>query len=102
MNPIPVPDEAKRGHPDCVLTRMGPPTGVANDDCGTLEMLIAPMTRAGVDLPGYGGRSQYAYFRPSPAELEMLAGGGYIEFNQLGVHVQPFSAVVWPAAPGPG
>lgn len=71
---------------------MGPPRGVADEDCSTAQMLIGRQT-----LPGFPGRAQYAYFRPSAAELELLNAGGFLEMCQLGQVVQPFSLAVWPA-----
>jgi len=97
MIPIPVPDEARTARPDCRAVSMGPPPGVSDEDCGTVEMLIAPPpTRLDhSDIPGFGGRAQYAYYRPTPEELDLLRDGGFIEFAQYGQVVQPFSAAVW-------
>lgn len=95
MIPIPIPDAAKAGRPYCQMVNMGPPRGVSDEDCGTVEMLIAPSSAGG--LPGFGGRPQYAYYRPTPEELQQLGNGGFIEFCQIGDTVQPFSAAVWPA-----
>lgn len=92
MNPIPVPASARAGRPECQLVNMGPPAGVSDDDCGTAQMLIG-----GQALPGFRGRAQYAYFRPSLAELELLNAGGFLEMCQIGNVVQPFSLAVWPA-----
>lgn len=94
MIPIQIPEPAKTGRPDCDVVSMGPPPGVSGDDCGTVQMLIR---RPGAtEIPGYAGRAQYAYYRPTTAELEHLANGGFIEFCQYGQVVQPFSATVWP------
>lgn len=93
MDPIAVPEAAKRERPECQVVSMGPPRGVSDDDCGTAEMLIAPPETATKGI----GRGQYAYFQPSPAELEQLNAGGFIEFAQYGTIVQPFSARVWSA-----
>lgn len=92
MDPISVPDRAKAARPHCAVVAMGPPRGVSDDDCGTAEMLIAPPETA--PTPGIG-RGQYAYFRPSEADLAKLNAGGFIEFCQYGQVVQPFSAFVW-------
>lgn len=94
MEPIPAPEAAKAGRPDCQVVSMGPPRGVSDDDCGTAEMLISGV---GNDLPGFPARRQYAYYRPNEAEIEHLRRGGFIEFCQYGQVVQPFSASVWPA-----
>jgi hypothetical protein len=96
MIPIPVPDEAKAERLDCRLVAMGPPRGVSDDDCGTVEMLIG-----GQPLPGFTGRAQYAYYRPTPEELEQLLAGGFLELCQIGNVVQPFSLAVWPAPEPP-
>lgn len=93
MEPIPAPEAVKASRPDCQLVSMGPPRGVSGDEVGTAEMLIS-----GVDesITGYPARRQYAYYRPSDAELDHLRNGGVIEFCQYGQVVQPFSATVWP------
>jgi hypothetical protein len=91
MNPIRVPDSAKASRPWCRVVSMGPPAGVSDDDCGTVEMLVAPVETASRGI----GRGQYAYFRPTPAELATLNAGGFIEFAQYGDVVQPFGAAVW-------
>jgi len=71
---------------------MGPPQGVADEDCGTVEMLIAEDST----IRGYNsGRPQYAYYRPNEREIEILKTGGFIEFCQYGRVVQPFSATIW-------
>lgn len=97
MDPIAVPEAAKAGRPECELVSMGPPAGVSDEDCGTVEMLRAPIGSGPLGV----GRPQYAYFRPSPTELRQLADGGFIEFVQYGTRVQPFGAAVWPAAGDP-
>jgi len=92
MNPIPVPERARVGRPYCKVVSMGPPSGVKDEDCGTVEMLVSPES----DIAGYpSGRANYAYYRPSPTDLVLLKQGGFIEFAQYGQVVQPFSAQVW-------
>lgn len=91
MNTIPVPDEAKAGRPHCRLVTMGRPAGVPEAECGSAEMLIG-----GRVLTGFPGREQYAYFRPTQAELDQLNAGGFLEMCQIGTVVQPFSLAVWP------
>lgn len=93
MNPVPVPPEARIDRPDCSHARMGPPPGVSDDDCGTVEMLLEPVTTL---HPGGIPRGQYAYFQPSAEELEQLQAGGYIEVAQYGLSVQPFGARIVP------
>lgn len=96
MIPVPIPDEARTTRDYCQPVRMGPPPGVADEDCGTVEMLVEPIARAGQRIPGFRGRAQYAYYRPTAEELEELRRGGFIEFAQYGQVVQPFSATIWP------
>ena len=97
MIPIPVPDEAKAGRPWCRLVDMGRPPGVPEEECGSAVMLIG-----GRVLTGFAGREQYAYFRPTEAELALLNGGGFLEMCQIGTVVQPFSLAVWaPSDPAP-
>ena len=99
MNPIPVPDEAKAGRPHCRVIDMGRPAGVPEAECGSAEMLI--QVEGDLPLTGFGGRAQYAYFRPTPDELEQLNAGGFLEMCQIGTVVQPFSLTVWPSVSGP-
>ena len=93
MNPIKVPNRALKGRPNHSLVEMGKPPGVSDADCVSVQMLIG-LTPT---LPGFSGVDQFAYFKPSERELELLNAGGFIEMNQLGTVVQPFSLSVWPA-----
>jgi hypothetical protein len=96
MEPLPVPESARVVRLWCRLVIMGPPRGVSDADCGTAQMLVGSES----EIPGFpSGRANYVYYRPSPAEMQMLAEGGFIEFAQYGQVVQPFSATVWPAGP---
>lgn len=87
MLPIPVPEFAQREHPEHQVVDMGPPPGVGDDDCGHAEMLLGRKPA----MPGFAGRDQLAYFKPTPVELEVLNRGGCLELNQLGTVVQPFA-----------
>jgi hypothetical protein len=73
---------------------MGPPPGVAEEDCGTVEMLVEPSS-----FRHLGGipRANYAYFEPTDVELKHLQAGGFVELALYGAGVQPFSLAVWPA-----
>lgn len=93
MNPTTVPESAKAAHPDHRTVSMGPPRGVSDDDCGTAEMLIGSRPA----MPGFEGRDQFAFFKPTEADLAVLNAGGYLVMNQLGTVVQPFSLGVWPS-----
>lgn len=93
MNPTSVPESAKRHYPNHKVFPMGPPPGVSDDDCGTVEMLLG----GGFTLPGFTGRDQRAFFKPSATDLAILNAGGYLVMNQIGQVVQPFSLGTWPA-----
>lgn len=94
MNPTPIPANAlASAFPTHQAVRMGPPAGVSDDDCGTVEMLIGQNP----SMPGFAGHDQIAYFKPTEDELAILNAGGYLVMNQLGTVVQPFSLGVWPA-----
>lgn len=93
MRPIPVPEVVKAARPNCRLVDMGRPAGVPESECGSAEMLI--QASGHLPLSGFGGREQYAYFRPTPDELALLNAGGFLEMCQIGTVVQPFSLEVW-------
>ncbi|MEO7260273.1 MAG: hypothetical protein ABI047_03285 [Jatrophihabitantaceae bacterium] len=95
MIPIPIPPEAAASRPYCVDISMGPPPGVSDEDCGTVQMLREP---ARPDQPV--GPAHYAYFRPTASEIAALGTGGFLELALAGGTVQPFSLAVWPAAGG--
>lgn len=91
MQPIPVPAKAKRMRPEHQLVTMGRPAGVPAEECGDAEMLLSARS----PLTNFGGRDQFAYFKPTQEELDLLNAGGYLELNQVGTIVQPFSLQVW-------
>lgn len=93
MLPVPVPENAKRANPTHRVIDMGPPRGVADADCGTAQMLLGTEPA----MPGFAGRDQLVYFKPSAHELAVLNAGGLIEMNQVGNVVQPFALNVWAA-----
>lgn len=92
MRPTSVPRSAMLDHPTYAVVDMGPPPGVADEDCGTAQMLLGDRPA----MPGFGGRDQLAYFKPTPEELEALNNGAVLELNQLGQVVQPFALNVVP------
>lgn len=88
---VPVPEDVRRLRTSTVVVNMGPPKGVSDDECGTIEVLIE--TNA---LNRPIGRGQYAYYRPTAEELEQLNAGGVIELGQYGQVFQPVSLRTWP------
>ncbi|MDN4173940.1 hypothetical protein QWY28_13345 [Nocardioides sp. SOB77] len=94
MNPIPIPPEAASARATCKALRIGPPRGVSDADCGTVESLV------GISPDGY---PMYAnYWRPTKAQLEALAAGGFIELIQYAPRMTMHSMTVWdvPAVEG--
>lgn len=87
MNPILIPTEVADYYSDAEKIVFGPPAGVADEECGTVEILSAPYTMGGAET-----RVHHAYFRPNAAELEALNAGALIEVSQVGDVLQPFAA----------
>jgi hypothetical protein len=92
VTPVEVPSVARVARPFSRIVSMGPPEGVSNEDCGTVQMLVETVDDA---IPGFTGRAHFTYFRPTEAEMEALRNGGFIEVAQYGQGVQPFSVTVW-------
>lgn len=93
MTPIPIPPEAAASRPHLRALRIGPPPGVSDDDCGTVESLTGVQD----------GYQVFAdYWRPTPEQLEALAAGGFIELIQYAPRMVMHSMTVWdvPAADG--
>lgn len=73
MNPVGIPPQAVRNNPNLKAIHVGPPKGMTEEECGTVESL------AGVahDLPVWAD-----YWQPTPGQLAMLNAGGFIELRQ--------------------
>lgn len=91
MAPIPVPPEAAANRLACRAIRIGPPPGVSDDDCSTLECL-AGLHESGLPMIA-------AYWRPTPEQLTTLQAGGFIEHIQYARRLTMHSMTVWAAAP---
>lgn len=90
MTPIPIPPEAAASRPTLKAISVGPPAGVSDRECGTVESL------AGIE----DGYPMYAdYWRPTPEQLEALAAGGFIELIQYAPRMVMHSMTVWTATP---
>jgi hypothetical protein len=86
MTPVPIPPEAAASRPHLKAISVGPPPGVSDADCGTVESL------AGIQ----DGYPMYAdYWRPTPEQLEALAAGGFIELIQYAPRMVMHSMTVW-------
>lgn len=99
MRLVQVPEHVKNARPECEVVSMGPPRGVPDEEVGTAQMLISPVEYG---ISNFPARRQYAYYKPTEADLKNLADGGVIEICQYGNVVQPFSAASWPPAPAEG
>ncbi|MCU1679232.1 MAG: hypothetical protein JWM93_3990 [Frankiales bacterium] len=87
---VAVPESARRLRSGYVVS-MGPPRGVGDDECGTVQML---REGAGDGMRAVGS-GFFAYWRPTPEQLQQLNAGAVLELGQFGQVVQPFSLEVW-------
>lgn len=94
MIPIPVPDQAKAANPHHKLIQVGPPPGISDADCGTVESLVGEEKQA----TGHVFKVFCDYWRPNEAELEQLRNGGFIELSQYAPQMVMHSMTVWPPA----
>jgi hypothetical protein len=90
MTPTSVPPEARAGRPDMRVLPVGPPPGVSDDDCGTVEALVGSI----------GGLTAYAdYWRPTAEQLATLNAGGFLELVQYSPRMVMHSLSVWESEP---
>jgi hypothetical protein len=89
MSAVPVPDVIRKRRPDTVLAAMGPPAGVSDTDCQTVEALVGLFA----GMPAVAD-----YFKPDDEQLDTLRDGGVIEFVQYAPRMVMHSVSVWPAA----
>lgn len=89
MTPIPIPDAAAQARPTFRALHIGPPRGVSDEDCGTVESLT------GRSPEGYPMLCDY--WRPTPEQLDALRNGGFIELIQYAPQMVMHSMTVWPA-----
>lgn len=72
MQPTAVPQVAKNVRPDARCFPVGPPPGISDDDCGTIE--------AQVDRDHLtGGNCWRVFWKPTPDEIIDLSQGGCVE-----------------------
>lgn len=89
MTPVPIPPEAAASRPDMRAMNIGPPVGVSDEDCGTVNALVGYIE----GMPAYAG-----YWRPTPEQLALLNDGGFIELIQYFPRMVMHSMTVWAAA----
>lgn len=86
MDPCGVPPIVKRARPWLKAMHIGPPPGISDEECGTVESLYG-------DISGYSAYTDY--WKPTPEQLEMLNKGGVIEFVQYTQQMVMHSVGVW-------
>lgn len=94
MNPIPVPEAMKTLYPDLEVYQVGPPPGMTEQECGTVEALAGQVqfdeTRL---MPVYAD-----FWKPTEAELAMLNSGGLLELRLYCPQLVMHSLSVHPGA----
>lgn len=86
MEPIPVPAIAEAARPWAHKRAVGPPIGLSDEDCGTVEALV--------------GEEQFGtvyrdYWRPTADQLQILNEGGFIELAQYTPQMMMHAMTVW-------
>lgn len=87
MEPIGIPPAAVRLNPGLRAVHVGPPPGISDDDCGTPEVLV------GESPDGYPVFADY--WRPTPAQMNTLIEGGFIELRQYAPRMIMHSMTVY-------
>ncbi len=87
MTPTPIPPEAAAARPDLKALRIGPPPGISDADCCTVEALVGSSPEGYAMVAGY--------WRPTPEQLEALTNGGFIELIHYAPRMVMHSMTVW-------
>ena len=81
MRPIKVPNQARKANPTYTLVSVGPPQGISEDDCGTIESLQGDI----VEVGSFDGMHEIrVYWEPTPEELNNLDQGSVVELVFIG------------------
>lgn len=86
MQPIPIPEQARVARPELYARRIGPPRGISDEDCGTVESLVGSID---------GMRAFCDYWKPSKKEIEALQKGAFIELIQYTPQMMMHSMTIW-------
>lgn len=88
MEPVDIPDDARAYYPNSKEISVGPPKGIADEDCGTVKALCGNVNENGGAFDG--APAMRVYYKPNALELELLRMGKAIEFafysNVMPVH----------------
>lgn len=90
MSPTLVPLVAREHRPDTRVLDIGPPPGVSEHECSTVNALMGRIN---------GFAAVADYWRPTPEQLEVLNNGGFIELVQYVPRMIMHSLSVWPDPP---
>jgi hypothetical protein len=89
MIPVQVPTVVRAHRPDTAVLNVGPPPGISDAECGTVQALVGQFS----GLTGYAD-----YWQPTDDQLRLLNAGGVIELVQFAPRMVMHSMSVWPAA----
>ena len=92
MEGVTIPEAAKRARPWATPHTFHRPEGVAEEDCGALEVLVDDQAGQGT----MAGRALRSHWRPTASELAVLLGGGTVELSIFGRGHPPVSMLVFP------
>lgn len=76
-----IPESIQESYPSFKKIDMGPPAGVAEEDCYTLQVLAGQVSEGVFD----GAAMFRSYWKPSEVELDIIKNGGYIELVLIGI-----------------
>lgn len=76
-----ITEQLQSNYPTFKKIDMGPPAGVAEEDCYTLEVLADHVKEGAFD----GAPMFRSYWKPSETELAIIESGGYIELVVIGM-----------------
>lgn len=81
MEAQPISEEIKEEYPTFNVVVMGPPAGIAEEDCYSLETLQGYVSEGAFD----GAPLFKSYWKPTEAELAILNSGGTLELGIIGM-----------------
>lgn len=76
-----ITEQLQSTYPTFKKIDMGPPAGVAEEDCYTLEVLADHVKEGAFD----GAPMFRSYWKPTEHELAIINSGGYIELVVIGM-----------------
>lgn len=86
MEPVAIPDQIVIDNPTFKALHIGPPKGMTDEECGTVEAFVGFVD----GLPCIAD-----YWRPTPEQLEILNAGGFLELRQYSPQMIMHSLTVY-------